>query len=244
MARLSILMPTLRPDYAENAIRQVLMCSGRHDYELIVVSPFPVAGDDRIRHVPEETPEGDSAAYARALAVATGEIVLPMIDDFAPAFGWLDGLAEAVEQGERDGLPFLGGLHWVNHPWFNTAYDRYYAFFPVMSRRSLESIGGYIDTAFRANFGDVDLSLRVWAAGGHVAMLPKAAIYKSRPEDEARLSPYKRNGAEADFATFVGRWHQHLGPARPASFEGIIGIHDIAALDDPRWFGGRIGHIG
>jgi hypothetical protein len=37
MARLSILMPTLRPDYADNAIRQVLMCSGGHDYELIVV---------------------------------------------------------------------------------------------------------------------------------------------------------------------------------------------------------------
>jgi len=235
-------MPTLRPDYADNAIRQVLMCSGRHDYELIVVSPFPVAGD-RIRHVHEETPEGDSAAYARALAVASGEIVLPMIDDFAPAFGWLDGLAETIARGEREALPFCGGLHWVNHPWFSTAYDRYFAFFPAMSRRSIERTGGYIDTAFRANFGDVDLSLRVWEAGGRVAMLPKSGIYKARPEDEARLSPYKRHGAEADFATLTGRWHQHLGPQRHPSFEGIIATHDIVALDDPRWFGGHAGHL-
>jgi hypothetical protein len=242
MPRLSILMPTLRPDYADNAIRQVLMCSGRHDYELIVVSPFPVAGE-RIRHVPEETPEGDSAAYARALAVAGGEIVLPMIDDFAPAFGWLDGLADAIEHAEKETLPFCGSLHWVNHPWFNTAYDRYYAFFPVMSRRSLALSGGYIDTAFRANFGDVDLSLRVWETGGRVAMLPRSGIYKARPEDEARLSPYKRHGAEADFATLVGRWHQRLGAGRLASFDGIIGTHDIAGLDDPRWFGGRPGHL-
>ena len=236
-------MPTLRPDYAENAIRQVLMCSGGHDYELIVVSPFPVAGD-RIRHVPEESPEGDSAAYARALAVATGEIVMPMIDDFAPAFGWLDGLVEAIRSGEQDGLPFCGSLNWANHPWFNTAYDRYYAFFPVMSRRSLERAGGYIDTAYRANFGDVDLSLRVWAAGGRAALLPKAAIYKARPEDEARLSPYKRHGANADFAVLIERWHQRLGPARPTTFDGVIETHDIAGLHDPRWFGGRPGFVG
>ncbi|MSP49744.1 MAG: hypothetical protein EXQ95_10525 [Alphaproteobacteria bacterium] len=243
MARLSILMPTLRPDYAENAIRQVLMCSHGHDYELIVVSPFPVAGE-RIRHVHEAAPEGDSAAYARALAAASGEIVMPMIDDFAPAFGWLDGLGEAIALGEKGGVPFCGSLHWVNHPWFNTAYDRYYAFFPVMSRRSLERAGGYIDTAFRANFGDVDLSLRVWEAGGRVALLPKAAIYKARPEDEARLSPYKRHGAQADFAVLTGRWHRRLGPTRPPSFEGIVGTHDIADLNDPRWFGGHPGAVG
>ena len=243
MPRLSLLMPTLRPDYADNAIRQILMCSGRHDYELIVVSPFAVAGD-RIRHVPEETPEGDSAAYARALAVATGDIMMPMIDDFAPAFGWLDGLAESVAAGEAGGVPFCGSLHWTNHPWFNTAYDRYYAFFPVMSRRSLDLAGGYIDTAFRANFGDVDLSLRVWAAGGHCALLPKAAIYKARAEDEARLSPYKRHGAQADFSVLTGRWHQRLGPERTPSFEGVIGTHDIAGLHDPRWFGGRAGYVG
>jgi hypothetical protein len=194
--------------------------------------------------VPEDRPEGDSAAYARALAVASGEIVLPMIDDFAPAFGWLDGLAATVAEGERRGLPFCGSLHWVNHPWFNTAYDRYYAFFPVMSRRSLEAVGGYIDTAFRANFGDVDLSLRVWAAGGSVALMTRAAIYKARAEDEGRLSPYKRHGAAADFAALTGRWHRRLDPDRAASFDGVIATHDIAALDDPRWFGGRKGHLG
>lgn len=242
MPRLSILMPTLRPDYADNAIRQVLMCSGGHDYELIVVSPFPVAGD-RIRHVHEATPEGDSAAYASALAVATGDIVMPMIDDFAPAFGWLDGLVEAMALGEGRGEPFCGSLHWTNHPWFNTAYGRYYAFFPVMNRRSMELSGGYIDTAFRANFGDVDLSLRVWEAGGHCALLPKAAIYKARAEDETRLSPYKRHGADADFTTLTGRWHRRLGPERMPSFEGIIGTHDIGALNEPCWFGGRTGYI-
>lgn len=198
---------------------------------------------DRIRHVQETTPEGDSAAYARALAVASGDIVLPMIDDFAPVFGWLDGLAETVAEGERRGLPFCGSLYWTNHPWFNTAYGRYYAFFPVMSRRSIALCGGYIDTAFRANFGDVDLSLRVWDAGGHCAHLVRAGIYKARPEDEARLSPYKRHGAQADFETLVRRWHARLGPERPSSFEGIIGVHDIDALVDPRWFGGRPGHL-
>lgn len=243
MPRISILMPTLRPDYAENAIRQVLMCSPRQDYELIVVSPFPVAGD-RIRHVAEAEPEGDSAAYARALAVADGDIVLPMIDDFAPAYGWLDGLAEAVAEGERRGLPFCGGLYWANHPWFNTAYGRYYAFFPAMSRRSIEHAGGYIDTAFRANFGDVDLSLRVWQAGGHCALLPRSPIYKARAEDEARLSPYKRHGAQADFAVLIERWHGRLGDGRPSSFDGVIATHDIAALDDPAWFAGRSGAIG
>jgi glycosyltransferase involved in cell wall biosynthesis len=243
MPRLSLLMPTLRPDYADNAIRQVLMCSGGNDYELIVVSPFPVAGD-RIRHVPEAEPEGDSAAYARALAVASGDIVLPMIDDFAPAYGWLDGIEAAVAEGERRGLPFCGSLYWTNHPWFNTAYGRYYAFFPVMSRRSIDRVGGYIDTVFRANFGDVDLSLRVWDAGGHCALLPRCPIYKARPEDEARLSPYKRHGAQADFAQLVGRWHARLGADRPASFDGVIANHDIVAVDDPTWFAGHSGRIG
>jgi glycosyltransferase involved in cell wall biosynthesis len=235
MPLFSILLPSLRPDYAENAIRQVLMCSVGQDYELIVISPFEVGGD-RIRHVPEVEPQGDSAAFHAGLQVASGKIVVPMIDDFAPAYGWLDRIEEAVDVHERRALPFCGSLYWVNHPWFNTAYDLYHPFFPVMSRRSIDRIGEYIDRRFRTHFGDVDLGLRIWSDGGRCALLTEAPIYKARPELDDRQSPLKKLTVQSDFDALVARWHDRYGRGRGRGFNDIVAVRDIGELTDPRWF--------
>ena len=75
----------------------------------------------------------------------------------------------------------------------------------------VEMAGGYYSPDFSAHFADIDLSLRVWQAGGRCEPVfpPLLREFISRngvPELQTKLSSYKK-----DKEVFVEKWRESFG---------------------------------
>ena len=210
MPLFTLSLPTLRKENAELVIRQIHKHSAGFDYEIVVVSPFEMQGP-RIKHVPEPEARGNCSAHAAAYEASGGEYIITFTDDIIPTPGWLDGLQQLLEAREAEHLPFCGGLHRANWPIFGTVYGLYYPYFPVLSRRSVEAIGGYFCRDYAAHFGDPDLAMRVWDAGGRCELIPSARIYTLHQLDRTNEALHKRTSGERDMATFQARWRPGYG---------------------------------
>ncbi|MBF0323468.1 MAG: glycosyltransferase family 2 protein [Alphaproteobacteria bacterium] len=162
---ISIILPTIRPDLAGAALQSIVACSDDVRYEIVVVSPFPVQGKN-IVHVKEEVPKGNCAAHAMGYQASSGDIIVAMSDDHIALDGWLTPVQSFIEQRETQYFPFCAGINRPQSPWFGAVYGLYYPYFPVLSRQSAEAIGGFFSPDFTAHFGDPDLAMRVWKAGG------------------------------------------------------------------------------
>lgn len=206
----SIILPSLRPELLVQAVKSVLAASRGIDLEVVVVSPFEVAGA-RLRHVPEREPAGNCAAHAAGYAASRGDFIVGMADDHLAIPGWLDTLAEEITAGEARGFPFIGGLNRRNVPWVGTTYGLYYPYFMAMSRRSVEAVGEWFDPAFVAHFGDCDLAMRAWAMGGLCEFLPPPRLERNEGEDPNTEAPHKSAALERDFLTFMDRYHDRFG---------------------------------
>ena len=206
----SLSMPSLRQDNAELVIKYIHDCSEGADYEIVVVSPFEIRGP-RIKHVPEKEAHGNCSAHAEAYEASDGEYIITFTDDVIPTPGWLDGLQQNMEAREAEHFPFCGGLHRANWPIFGTVYGLYYPYFPLLSRRSVEKIGGYFSRDYSAHFGDPDLALRVWDAGGRCEIITSAKIYSLHHLDKTNEAYHKRTAGQRDMDTFQARWGGKYG---------------------------------
>jgi hypothetical protein len=81
-----------------------------------------------------------------------------------------------------------------------TILGKQYARWGMVSRKALEAIGGFFDEAYLAHYGDVDLSLRCWKAGGYVATCTDAVI-EMHGHWHVSTAP-----ASQDEATFIAKW--------------------------------------
>ena len=212
MPLFSLSLPTLRQENAELVIKYIHDCSAGYDYEIVVVSPFEIRGP-QIRHVPEPEARGNCSAHAAAYAASSGEYVITFTDDIIPTPGWLDGLQQTMEAKEAQHFPFCGGLHRANWLIYGTVYGLYYPYFPVLSRRSAEQIGGYFSEDYAAHFGDPDLAMRVWDAGGRCELIISAKIYGLLQFDRTNQAEHKQTSGERDMAMFKARWHARYGEA-------------------------------
>ncbi len=86
-----------------------------------------------------------------------------------------------------------------------TITGKQYARWGMLSRGTIEKIGGFFDEAYVAHYGDVDLSLRCWKAGGSVATCKDAEI-EMHGHWHVNTAPQS-----ADEALFLERW-QHDYP--------------------------------
>jgi hypothetical protein len=208
--KLSITLPSLFPDLLAQALESIRRNTVNVDYEVIVVSPFPVAGADVI-WAPETEARGNCPAHAAALSQATGDIVLAMCDDMRPQPGWADRLLAFFLERERGAFPYACGLNVDGWP-VGSVYGLYYPYFPVLRPASIKRAGGYFDPGFHAHFGDCDLGLRIWQAGGRCEFCRDARLSPLRtPIDEHAEAPTKHSARAVDLARFTRRWRSTYG---------------------------------
>lgn len=215
----SIILPSLRRRAVLKRIREFAVTNRSVDYEIIVVSPFLAEGD-RVVHVYESEPLGCIHAHDSAYRNSQGGYIVPWADDTSPT---KDCLANMVEFVRGKGL-FIGSFRVKDRrgrelvQW--AVYDRLYATFGCVSRKTIALIGGYYDPIYKSYWADPDLSLRLWERGGMVGVCPDAWIITEGVTDKITAENSKRYFLQ-DTTTFFNRWHDKLGKGIEKSSDAI-----------------------
>lgn len=233
MPKVSISLPSLRPELLEASIRVLHAMAGFDDYEILVVSPFEVAGP-RIRWLPETEPQGNCGAHALAYEHAAGDIMVAMTDYVWPRRNWLKNLVRFIEEMEARFFPFCAGQFWATStpqgPTLGSMFGRYYAYYPAATRRSLEAAGGWYSREFMAGYGDGDLGLRIWEAGGQARPCWDAVLVSSY--QRKLIAPGQKglkHRTNEDQVTFERKWGERLGHG------WTLGAGDDYNIDVPVW---------
>lgn len=232
MPKLSILFASIRPDYANVAMMNLLMSlrDGVTDFEIVAVAPFPLEAPE-IKYIPEERPLGSSPAYRLAFEASTGDVITFFSDDMIATPGWARNLCEEVLEREKSVFPYVGGLRAINSNMFSTVYDLYFANWPVLSRATTGVVGiPFPGDEFIHHFSDGDLALRAWTKGGRVEMLPHRRMFVLM-ENEHRRPPVSRlTNIEPAFRILQGKWGPVMGSPPHASFPEVLRARDISEL--------------
>jgi GT2 family glycosyltransferase len=229
---LSIIIPTLRREEMRRCLASIEKYTADIRYEVLIIAPFDWPDQSDVVLVREEKPEGVYRAVSRGFEVAAGEYVIHMPDDARATPGWAQNMISFVEAHP--------GLVEGNFRHFDVrgerpepgVYGRLYAPFLCMKRADIRRVGGLMDPHFRSFWGDPDLSLRVWHAGGEVRTCPDAWIYHADHDDtihKRSLSQY----FTADREAFMARWEPIYGvPGVP--FRGSVPIaHQLPRTPPP-----------
>ena len=168
--KISITLPSIYELTLGRAIENI-RATTRNEYEVVVVSPFPVRGHGVV-WVEETERRGCAFAHNVAVCHATGDFITAFADDWLYLDGWDERiLPEFLDRETRWGSNYLMGLRY-DHP--NLDRDRIGitdANFPFMRRENLDRYG-WIGPDYKLGFGDIDLSMRVWSSGGRCEFSP------------------------------------------------------------------------
>lgn len=208
--KISFSLPTLFPNLLQATLQTLyrnLPTNGALEYEILIVSPFQVTGP-YIRWIPEDKPRGNSYAHQQAYLHATGDILIALSDDFFFQEPFLEAAVAKVIEGEKSHFPYACGLF---SSLVGTTFGIYYPYFPVMSRRSIEAIGGYYSPEYIAHFADCDLALRVWASGGRCELCMDAHIYGLERTEALPESTHRSLAKAQDMETFIAKWKPFYG---------------------------------
>ncbi|HEV3077656.1 MAG TPA: hypothetical protein VHB47_24765 [Thermoanaerobaculia bacterium] len=171
---ISVTLPSLYPEVLVTCLDN-MRWTARGRLEILVVSPFqpPVGawggggrGGGEVIWVREMQRLGIAAAHAQAAAKATGDYLFPWADDHLMMDGWDETSIAEHEEGRKHSIFSLGLRHVAPHDNVETIFGMYYGCFPLMLRRDVEKVGGWLHEGFRAGFSDADLGLRVWENAG------------------------------------------------------------------------------
>lgn len=210
--QISIVIPSLRPESLRLCLESIRRYCGEVDYEIVVVSPFTPAPFPRMRHVPEESPIGNARATELGFAHARGSYVLTIADDMLLRPGSLKNLIAFMQQ--HDGELFLASLRGYDseHIWTHWGfYGKPLAYCPCIARDKVALVGGaFFDPTLKNFFGDHDLSLRVWHAGGVVEVCPDAWFESISIVDQVKQAN-TADSMHADKELFFSRWEPRYG---------------------------------
>ncbi len=214
---ISITLPSLYPETLVSCLEN-LDASTAGRFEVIVVGPHqPRVGIKNgdlvwIEERPEEA-RGIAAAHEKAFAAAAGEFIFAYADDHLLEGGWDN--AALVEFNEREGrtrehlanIFCLGLRETPPHDEVHVSFGRYYANFPIMRRRDVNALRGWLSGKFKVGYSDTDLSLRVWHAGG------RCEWSKCRPLRPTQQNTRAKEGGasyeallHSDMQTLFHRW--------------------------------------
>ncbi len=168
---ISITLPSLYPETLVSCLEN-LDASTAGRFEVIVVGPHrPRVGLKKgtlvwVEEFPEQA-RGIAAAHEKAFAAAAGDFVFAYADDHLLEYGWDNAALVEFNERERASIFCLGLRETPPHDEVHVSFGRYYANFPIMRRRDVYTVGGWLSGKFKVGYSDTDLSLRVWHAGGH-----------------------------------------------------------------------------
>ena len=214
MKEVSILLPSLRPEYANASINNFKLTNDDVDYELIVVSPkdnFQVEGH-KTKWVDEGLqPTGSVSATIRAYEKAESDYVMYFSDDVVPTEGCLRKMLDFLK---LKSYPCIGAFKMQTifgkeiGPF--GAYNKLYACYGCLNRRTIKSIGGFFNPSYMYSWVDIDMSLRCWNSTGRVEICQEASVIPMQIEDEI----YKTHRSQYwshDVENFLELWHPILG---------------------------------
>lgn len=204
-----VLMPCARAHERAQEITTAFHQSNRCSIKMVVASPaFVIIGALNVR----DKMEGPWRATAMALNEVKQEYdyVVWWSDECLPQEGCIDNMIEFIRTHQE---PFIGEFRRLEreNDWHadgtHMAYDicgQQYARWGMASKSTLERIGGF-DNIFCAHWGDVDLGLRCWEAGGKVETCQKATISVSDKLDTLHHNNYEKYFRK-DLQHMVKKW--------------------------------------
>lgn len=207
--KISITLPSIYPDALHQTI-DIIRKMSKVDNEILVVSPFDPSPCDPWHSgvwIVESEPRGIAFAHARAAAFATGDFIIPFADDHRFVEGWDEIAISNFMRQERD-QAFALGLRCSHSGHVGTEFGIYYPYFPMMRLEAMRKVGGWITGDYQRGFGDSDLAMRVWAAGGRCEWSDIGLLWPS-PDDKRK--PPGPAYTEADMALFLSRWAPRYG---------------------------------
>ncbi len=206
--KISITLPSVYPDSLQKALDNIVATTKSADYEIVVVSPFEVR-HPRVTWIREDRPRGTCAALAEAFRHATGDFVMALTDHTALAENWDNDCLVSFEAREQNRKLFCLGLHQSTRV-VCTTFGIYYPLFPFARRATFETVG-YFSDAYQAHFGDSDLALRIWSAGGRCEFTRRPLIIHYTTKDRDHGPTRKLTSYEQDKAVLVERWAGRYG---------------------------------
>lgn len=78
--KISIIVPSLRPEMMENCVKSIHNNAKGLDYEVIVISPFDISSHPNVVHITEDKPEGTGKAVYTGYKEAKGEYIMSIND--------------------------------------------------------------------------------------------------------------------------------------------------------------------
>lgn len=202
----------MRPQAVMERIKEFSLTNSDTDYEIIVVSPFGLNNDiKKVTQLHEEKSSGTVSPTNRAYRHSSAPFVAFWADDVSPAPRCLSHMLRFARSHDD---PFMGAFRFRDEhgkerePW--SVYDRLYAFWGCLSKKTVGKVGGLFDPIFKSFWADPDLSLRIWTRGGKVEICPDAWVVMKNINDRTKnhnLDSY----FESDTETFFNRWHDAMG---------------------------------
>lgn len=212
--KLSLTLPTLFPGPAARIIENVRATIGDVDYEILLVSPFEMAGPN-IRWIREDTPAGCGAAHATACRNATGDVIFPLADDIELKPGWASAGFRELQMHERN-RPYALGVGQVNQI-VGTVFGIYYPFFPMVRQSTLDAVGGFYRPGLKHHFTDADFAFRIWSIGGACGFTEGAYVERTPRNTDGmaatsqRLAESRDTALQKDTAIFLNAWQARYG---------------------------------
>jgi hypothetical protein len=202
MKNISVIIPAARSIERIQMIVDLLNQSNDANLQIIVTSPgFRVDGAVNVKD--EMVGSSRAIALAYKYVVAEYKYITWLSDICIPKPHCLDNMSDFIDQ--RDDMPFLGEFRTV--PYIDGLYrictikGLQYARWGMCSIKTVNEIG-FFDELFENYYGDVDLSLRCWKAGGMVMTCKEAVV-------EIRGHSHPNNAPQSDDeANFLKRWNK------------------------------------
>ena len=199
-------------------------------HEVVLISPFEpplYMGGGSSHWIQEQERLGSSGVQAFGVQFAKGDFIVALSDDVELIrHGWDREVRRNFEQRDRGVGPFCLGLR-LDEGGVNVMFGKAYASLPMMHRDDVRKHGWY-DPIFFSRYGDNDLGLRIWKAGGRVEWT-KEAIVRVHPDNA-------RNGMtirEDDRTKFLQRWQHQFPdwPNDPAKYDCGIDMDKIGYFE-------------
>ena len=225
---ISLTLPSVHEDALAEAIGNIAAAT-TYPCELVVVSSFKPpsipSAHIRIAWVKESARSGCSAAHAAGALAASGELILAWADDHLFTRGWdqpivaefraREALFKSMAPGPYSPGPYSLGLRRHGSEYVGTEFGIYYPYFPLMRLSDVQKIG-WLGKEWRKGFGDSDLALRVWTAGGRCEWSTTRVVMTGE-HDKRKVTGQGEEADDAalfhadDMKLFVERWAPRYG---------------------------------